>query len=140
MKTLIVEDDFITRSVLLKTMITSGACDVAVNGEEAIQAFETALNNGVPYDLVCLDIMLPGIRGTEVLKALRQIEEWRGVDGVHGVKVIVTTSLEDPGTLFSVFRAGCEAYLVKPFSRRAIINTVRSFNLPVDPEPTLPDL
>ena len=58
MKTLIAEDDFASRRVLLRFLEEHGDCDVTVDGREAVEAFEMALENGEGYDLLCLDIMI----------------------------------------------------------------------------------
>ena len=59
MKILIVDDDFTSRKILLKYLAEYGQCDVAVDGEEAVEVFKLALNEWEAYDLVCLDIMMP---------------------------------------------------------------------------------
>ena len=45
MKTLIVEDDFIARRLLKEILSSIGECDIAIDGEEAVQAFRMALDD-----------------------------------------------------------------------------------------------
>jgi DNA-binding response OmpR family regulator len=54
MKILIVEDDFLTRHLLQSFLTPYGSFDITVNGLEAIKAFEMALDEKAPYDLICL--------------------------------------------------------------------------------------
>ena len=75
MRTLIVEDDFTSRLLMQAILAPCGECHIAVNGREAIQAFRLARAQGRPYDLVCLDIMMPEMDGHAVLKVLRAAEE-----------------------------------------------------------------
>jgi two-component system chemotaxis response regulator CheY len=124
MKALIVEDDLVTRTVLLRTLSSQGTCDVAVNGEEALQAMHLAVTTNEPYQIICLDVMLPDMSGLEVLHALRATEELHGIFALDGVKVIMTTSREDSATILSAFKAGCEAYLIKPFARKDLLAAV----------------
>lgn len=130
MKTLIVEDDFVSRRVIQAILSPLGPCDIAVNGREGLQAFRLARDEGKPYDLVCLDIMMPEVDGMETLRRIREVEREAGVDGLAGVKVIMTTALSDFDSIMSSFRNQCEAYLVKPISRPALLEKVREIGLP----------
>ncbi len=131
MKTLIVEDDFVSRKLVQKTLESFGDVDLATNGDEALTAFKEALDEKTPYDLICLDIMLPGKDGHEVLKQVRAIESEKGIHGLDGVKVIMTTALGDQKNLFGSFREGCEAYLVKPIMKETLIKEINALGLPV---------
>ena len=59
MRILIAEDDFASRKAILKFLSAYGECDVTVDGMEAIDAFMMALEEEDPYDLICLDVMIP---------------------------------------------------------------------------------
>lgn len=129
MKMLVVEDDFASRTVLQKMVSKYGACDVAVNGEEALIAFEGAYSEGAPYDVVFLDIMMPGMDGHEVLAKIRQFEEKWGVSGLGGVKVIMVTALGDYDNIMKGFRGQCEAYIVKPVQEEKIVDQLKTLKL-----------
>ncbi len=126
---LIVDDEFIDRRVMQLCLSQFGDCFVAVNGQEAIDAVKCALDEGVRYDLVCLDIMMPGTDGHEVLKAIRQMENERGIVGLDGVKVIMTTALDDPANVMGAFRLGCEAYVVKPVEKNKLLREMEELGL-----------
>ncbi len=79
MKTLIVEDDFTSRVLLQEVLKRDGTVHIAVNGKEAVDAVRAAMDAGEPYDLICLDIMMPEMDGYEALKEIRAIEESRGI-------------------------------------------------------------
>ena len=78
MKTLIAEDDFTSRLLLQAILSPYGECHIAVNGREALHAFNLAHEEGHPYDLVCLDIMMPELDGHAVLSALRPLKRLKG--------------------------------------------------------------
>ncbi|MCB0330011.1 MAG: response regulator [Bdellovibrionales bacterium] len=122
MRSLVVEDDFVSRRLLQRILSAFGESDVAVNGEEALAAFESALSDNQPYEVICLDINLPGLDGQEVLKAIRARERELGIEGLDGVKIIMTTGRDDKESILTAFREGCEAYIKKPFSRGDIIS------------------
>ncbi len=129
MKTLIVEDDFASRKLMHKYLAPLGECDVVVDGQEAVEAFQIAMNEKEPYDLICLDIMLPKKDGQEVLKELRKIEERHGLYGSDATKVIMTTALGDAKNVLNAFRSQCEAYLQKPISQEGLYRELRELKL-----------
>ena len=121
MKILIVEDEFVCRHVLQELLSPYGECDMAVNGKEAVDAFESALAGNRPYNLVCLDIMLPEMDGQEALKKMREIERKYQIGGLDGVKIIMTTALEDFDNIKRAFIEQCEGYLVKPIQEKKLL-------------------
>ena len=129
MKTLIVDDDFTSRKLLLKILSGYGSCDVAVDGKEAVNAFKLALNEWEIYDLVCLDIMMPNMDGQEALVEIRKLEKEKGILGLDGVKVIMTTALDDADSVKTAFREQCEAYLVKPIEKDKLVQKLNEFDL-----------
>ena len=114
MKILLAEDDFASRKFMDKQLSRYGECDVMVDGEEAVDAFMMALEDDEPYDLACLDVMMPVMDGYQVLKAIRDIEAQKGIPKSKRVKVIMTTALNDERNVKMAFELGCEAYAGKP--------------------------
>lgn len=126
---LIVEDDFASRKMLQKYLTPYGDCDVVVDGQEALDAFNYSLKEDNRYDLICLDIMLPKIDGQDVLKTIRATEKERGIEGLEGVKVIMTTALGDTKNIMAAFRNQCEGYLQKPIERVRLVQEIRKLKL-----------
>jgi two-component system chemotaxis response regulator CheY len=125
MRCLIVEDDFAARRLMTRHLADYGECDVAVDGNEAIEAFRESLDQNEYYDLICLDIMMPGMDGRQALRAIRRIEGEHNIDGLDGVKVIMTTALGDSENIMGSFREGCEAYIVKPVRRNKLVKELK---------------
>jgi two-component system chemotaxis response regulator CheY len=129
MRTLIVEDDFSSRLLLQKFLEPYGECHIAVNGREAVDAFRLARRDGPPYDLICLDIMMPEMDGQTVLKEIRALEKDAGIPEGDGVKILMTTSLKDGKNVMTAFREFCDAYLVKPVDRAKLLESLHKFRL-----------
>ncbi len=129
MKCLIVEDDFTARKLMKRYLSSYGDCDIAVDGNEAVEAFTQAMDKKEPYDLICLDIMMPNMDGREALKHIRQIESEHGISGLDCVKVIMTTALGDPKSVMGSFREGCEAYIVKPVKKEKLLQEMQNLGL-----------
>ena len=129
MKSLIVEDDFTSRLLMQKFLAPYGESHVAVNGNEAIEAFTQAINSDEPYQLICLDIMMPEMDGHATLKEIRAFEENKGIMVGDGVKIIMTTALGDMDNKLTAVKEFCDAYLVKPVDRSKILELIDSFGL-----------
>jgi len=75
MRILIVEDELTNIKILQSILAQYGDVDLAYNGNEAIDLFASSLKKEQPYDLVCLDIMMPQVSGQEVLLTIRDLEK-----------------------------------------------------------------
>ena len=117
MKILLAEDDFVTRKCMLNFLSKYGECDVAVDGLEAVEAFALAFEDGEPYDLVCLDIMMPVMDGYQALKEIRDVEKKMNIPEEKAVKVIMTTALNDERNVKMAFELGCSVYSGKPINQ-----------------------
>jgi two-component system, chemotaxis family, chemotaxis protein CheY len=130
MRILIVEDDFDARLMLQMSVEGLGQCDMAVNGNEAVRAFQLAHSQGRPYDLILLDIMLPELNGREALSEMRRLEDELGLGGKQRVPVIMVSALDDAENIIgSFFKEGCEAYLTKPYRRESLLNEIKKLGL-----------
>lgn len=129
MKVLIAEDDFTSRKVISRLLSKYGECDITVDGREAITAFNMSLTSEEPYDLVCLDILMPELDGFQVLKTIRTMEQEKGIPKEKQVKVIMTTALSDRKNVAKAFELGCEAYAGKPIVPEKFENELRKLGL-----------
>jgi two-component system copper resistance phosphate regulon response regulator CusR len=104
MRVLLVEDEEKVASVVTRALQEERlAVDVARDGSEGL---ELAVSN--PYDLVILDLMLPGLDGTELIRRLRRSNT--------EVPVLVLTARDAVSDKIRNFEAGADDYLTKPFA------------------------
>ncbi len=112
MRILVVDDDYVSRSKLAALLASYGQCDSSPNGEIALKLFEEAHKESAPYELVTMDIEMPGMNGEEVVTQMRKIEEDLHVqDSAKILMVTVKRTLKDVSA--SYYR-GCSGYLIKP--------------------------
>ena len=111
-KILVVDDEKNIRLMLSRALASAEtAVDTAVNGEEALDKFaQTA------YDLVLLDLMLPGIDGLQVLRRIR--------DSRPEVPVILLTAHGTVENAVEAMRIGAVNYLQKPFAPQELRDAV----------------
>lgn len=129
MKALVVEDEFKSRTLLQRILSRYGECDVAINGEEAVEAFVHAWKEGEPYDLITMDIMMPEMDGQQALKDIREMEKKAGVEESHMVKVIMTTAYDLQEEKDEAFEWGCTEYLVKPIDKSRLMDILKKYSL-----------
>lgn len=122
MRSLIVEDEPVSRALLTSILAPLGECDAASSAEEALTHFLRSLESGEHFDLVCLDIRLPGSSGHDLLRMIREEEGRRGIDGLDGVRVLMISGASDKRSVLDAFRSGCEGYLVKPIEREVLLS------------------
>lgn len=130
MRALIVDDDFYCRSYLQEILHPHAYCDIAVNGDEAIFAFRRAWNEGKPYQLICLDLVMPEIDGHKALREIRAIEKEMKVEDGQQAKIIITTVLDDSKETHDAFFLGeADTYLVKPIDESILVSELAKLGL-----------
>ena len=122
MRALIVDDDFYSRSFLEYILHPYARCEAAVNGEDAIMVFKQAIEQGDPYTVVFMDLLMPVIDGPRALNEIREIEKDYGVTGNACCKIIITSVLEDgEETHNAMYLGGATSFLQKPVDERSIL-------------------
>lgn len=133
MRILIVDDDTTCQTLLQVFLRPYAECVVASDGREGFDKFCAAIEDNRPFDLLLLDVMMPSASGTEMLEAVREYEE-EELGRVQGdcVKVIMCTALSDAVTVYNAQSSGATRYLVKPLTKRMVLDAVRSLDLPLE--------
>lgn len=114
MRILVIEDDLAMAETLVTIFERQGfQVDAVDTAEEGL-----IRTSATRYALLLLDLLLPGMRGDELLHRLRA----RGSD----IPTLVLSSLEAPETKVRCLAAGADDYLVKPFDRRELMARIRA--------------
>jgi two-component system copper resistance phosphate regulon response regulator CusR len=114
MKLLVIEDEVKTARFLKKGLTEAGfVVDVTANGRDGLE-----LAKYCEFDLIILDIMLPGMDGWQVLSGLR--------DAGSTAQVLLLTALDAVHERVRGFELGADDYLVKPFAFSELLARVRS--------------
>ena len=116
MKILVVEDDRTVGQYIRRGLEeVQHHADLVVDGMEALR-----LISGGQYDLVILDLRLPGMTGLEVLRTLR--------DRGNTTPILVLTAQDAVGQKVEALRAGADDYVTKPFSFEEVLARVEALS------------
>ncbi len=127
---LLVEDDPASLTLLNEILNTHGHCDLVVDGREAVIASRLALEDQTPYDLICLDIMMPRLGGVQALKEIRRLERQHKLPPDAAAKVMMVSALEDSQTMVEALYEGhANAYLVKPIEKDKLVRELKNLGL-----------
>ena len=129
MKTLIAEDDFVSRLLMQEILKAYGPLHTVVNGQEAVEAVRLSLAAHAPYELICLDIMMPELDGQAALVQIRELEQAAGIQDGDGAKVIMTTAMDDVKSVSTAYKHMCDAYLTKPIDTERLFAELRKMGL-----------
>jgi len=129
MRILLAEDDYASRKFGISFLSKYGEVDATVDGEEAVAAFEFAAEDGEYYDLICLDIMMPGTDGIEALYRIRESEKRLKIPEDKCPKIIMVSALSDMNYVEGAFELGCDGYANKPLDTDKMEEVLRKLEL-----------
>ena len=114
---LVIEDQEDNRRIM-RDLLTSVGYEIieALTGEDGV----TAAASHVP-DLILMDIQLPGLDGYEATRRIK------ANPALHHIPIIAVTSYALSGDDVKAYEAGCDGYVSKPFSPRALLARIREF-------------
>lgn len=127
MRALIVDDIEMNRELLGIFLEGRATVSFAESGEVALDHVVRALENDSYFDLICMDISMPGIDGHETLKKIRELESQR--DGVRAIVFMVTGSSSPDDMFDALVHGGCDDYLTKPLMQKSFTDLLEKHGL-----------
>ncbi len=114
---LVIEDHEENRRIM-RDLLTHAGYEMleALTGQDGVAAAEAERP-----DLILMDIQLPGLDGYEATRRIK------GNPALHAIPIIAVTSYALSGDDVKARAAGCDAYVTKPFSPRALLAKIREF-------------
>ncbi|MFV1993839.1 MAG: response regulator [Verrucomicrobiales bacterium] len=127
-RVLAVDDNRVNRLVLKKRLSQEGyQVNVVADGAQALEALgldpnqaEGSLERQGGYDVVILDIMMPGVDGITVLRKIRQVKS------PNELPVIMATAKDQSEDIVEALEAGCNDYVTKPIDMAVLLARVRT--------------
>jgi DNA-binding response OmpR family regulator len=107
------EDDEATRSIVSAQLTEEGfLVEAAEDGTSALRALD-----GPPFDLVLLDIRMPGASGLDVLREIKKRE--------LKVRIIMLTAVNELSIAIEAVKLGANDYITKPYSLEELLGAIR---------------
>jgi CheY-like chemotaxis protein len=115
---LVAEDNEIN-ALLMRSLLSRLGHQVVIttDGEEALESWLAAKSAGTPYDLVLMDIQMPGLDGIETTKRIRVNEATQAGRRTPILALTANTLVEDR---YACFEAGMDGFLIKPLDREKL--------------------
>lgn len=125
-RVLIIDSNTDTRAVVTSAISRAHIVSHAFDGDEAQAMLTEASERLTPYDLVVIDLDLPGISGLEVVSLLRLLEEPRKLAGMPlGTKVLALSESPDGQLIYGANALACDSFLVKPVDKARLREEVQ---------------
>lgn len=121
MKILVIDDNLQVQKLLERIITPFGTVEVAGDGKAGQKIFQEAHQNGMPFDLIFLDIMMPEMDGNELLSYIRTWEH-KNISITQKVKIVILSAIGNPKKMLTCFEEGCDYYLVKPIIKSDLID------------------
>lgn len=116
MRIILVEDEKKLVDALTRGLVSKGyAVDSLERGDKAL---DRLLLNHMDYDLIILDLMLPGLSGEQICSALRQAN--------ITTPIIILTARDEVDTKVQLLLSGADDYIVKPFSFEELVARIQA--------------
>ena len=114
-RVLIVEDDASIGLLIEAVLRLEGyASTVVAEGRRALDVLRAGT-----FDIVILDVMLPGMDGISILKAIREEHDF------NQIPVVMLSAKKDDDTTWAGWRAGCNYYMTKPFEPSELVTILK---------------
>ena len=112
-KILVVEDLDSSFELIRLTLSPYGIqSEHAINGDQALYMFKKQTD----YDLIIMDIRLPGMNGHEVTRKIREMDQ--------NIPIIANSAYSEQGEIEKAIQAGCNVYITKPTERSQFISAI----------------
>lgn len=121
-RALIIDDNELVGETL-KAMLEFFNFDVSVarDGSKAIEEFKSQLDSNNPFDIVFVDLVLPGMSGKEVMQKLKEIDP--------EVKAVISSGYSDDPAIKSYEKIGFKGILNKPYTLDELKEILQKLNL-----------
>ncbi|MEZ7198509.1 response regulator [Pseudodesulfovibrio karagichevae] len=126
MRFLIVDDDESMHLFLQVILAPYGECATASTGESAVEMFSNARDEGRPFDMVFMDILMPGMDGHQAAELMRAREQKDGVAEPDSFKLaMITCVVDDTSVDRAFFNTRACIYIVKPLDRDKVVSELK---------------
>ncbi|HBC56733.1 MAG TPA: hypothetical protein DCZ03_06160 [Gammaproteobacteria bacterium] len=125
-KILLVVEDLGIAHYLESVMRQFGHVEIYTDSPDALEAFEQALADAEPYDLVAVDLFMPKLDGAACVQKMRKIEHRRKVPEIYAARILMISIVHDGLDGLEAEVDGCNGYLFRPFAPADLVSQIRN--------------
>jgi len=122
MRSLVIDDEPTARMQLRFLLESRGPVDEAPDAIAGLQRIRDAVADNDPYDLVCIDLSMPGPNGIDAIKMVQEVDK-KLRQGKH-TNVVVVTASDDQKDIRAALHQHVDGYLLKPVTPGQIVDTI----------------
>jgi DNA-binding NarL/FixJ family response regulator len=122
MRCLVIDDEPIARLQLRLLLESHGRVDEAPDAIAGLQRIRDAIADNDPFDLVCMDLSMPGPSGIDAIKMVKDVDQ-KLRRGKH-TNVVVVTASDDQKDMRAALQQHVDGYLLKPVTPGQIVETI----------------
>lgn len=122
MRSLVIDDEPTARMQLRFLLESRGPVDEAPDAIAGLQRIRDAVADNDPYDLVCIDLSMPGPSGIDAIKMVQEVDK-KLRQGKH-TNVVVVTASDDQKDIRAALHQHVDGYLLKPVTPGQIVDTI----------------
>ena len=122
MRYLVIDDEPIARRQLRLLLESHGRVDEAPDAIAGLQRIRDAIADNDPFDLVCIDLSMPGPSGIDAIKMVKDVDQ-KLRHGKH-TNVVVVTASDDQKDMRAALQQHVDGYLLKPVTPGQIVETI----------------
>jgi CheY-like chemotaxis protein len=126
LKILLVAEDMGVARYLESVIRQFGQVDIYSDSNESLEAFEQALSDAEPYDLVAMDLFMSKLDGAAAVKKMRQIEVQSKVPPIYCARILMISVVHDSLEAMENLVEGCNGYLFRPFTPADLVTQIRN--------------
>lgn len=129
MKALVVDDCAVSTATISKLLKNYGTVETTDSGQAGLDLLSEAAKSDAPFDVLCVDINMPGMDGFELLKRLKGMPR-ETAQSDKTMKVFMTTGQNEIRLVLRAMEHGCSGYLVKPISEDNLATEMAKIGVP----------
>jgi DNA-binding response OmpR family regulator len=119
-KVLIIDDDPMIRALVTAILEPEGYnVTTAEDGNQGVEILDSNKELPAPYDLIILDVVMPGMNGLDVLTRMKLHEHTKKLP------VLMLTGEAKAEDIMSGYSSGADYYITKPFTRQQLLSGIR---------------
>jgi two-component system chemotaxis response regulator CheY len=127
---LIVDDDEITQFHASQLLMSIGHCRMAYTGMDAIARVEESIAAGEPYDLILMDVVMPGLDGLTTVREIVKLFNDNRIPLEKRPKIVMLSSVDERDTqIDALYACGADHYLLKPLDGNELVKALAELGL-----------